>query len=50
MTYDELNTIVLATSEMIEDKSGAELSNMDKCALNDKITEFLQDMDIEVTD
>ena len=50
MTYPELNDIVLSTSEQIEEKIGRDLSNTEKYALNDKLTEFLQDIDAEVTE
>lgn len=50
MTYDDLNNIVLSASEQIEEKSGRDLSNTEKYALNDKLTEFLEDIGVEVTD
>jgi hypothetical protein len=50
MLYDELNDIVLSTSDKIEQKIGRDLSNTEKYALNDKMTEFLQDIDVEVNE
>jgi hypothetical protein len=50
MTYNNLNDIVLVTSEQIEHASGRELSNTEKYSLNDKISEFLQEVQIDVTE
>jgi hypothetical protein len=49
MKSDELNDIVLAMAEKIENAAGRELSNTEKYALNDKVSEFLQDVDIDVS-
>jgi hypothetical protein len=50
MLYDELNDIVLSTSVRIEVRIGRDLTLTEKYALNDKLTEFLQDIDVEVTE
>lgn len=41
MTYDDLNDIVIAAADMIEEKAETELNTDDRIYLNDLITAFL---------
>jgi len=50
MTYDDLNNIVHETACSIASQVGRDLSNTEKDALNDKLSEFLQNIDVEVTE
>lgn len=50
ISYNELNDITNATSELIETHSGKDFSLEDKMVLNDKINEFLERVDIPVYD
>jgi transcriptional regulator with XRE-family HTH domain len=50
ISYDELNDIVLSTSERIEKDSGKTLSSNQRQKLNDKLTEFCESADIEIYD
>jgi hypothetical protein len=50
MNFDQLNTVVHGCAELIEKVDGIKLSNTEKYALNDKLKEFLSDIEREVVE